>query len=270
MANARKRISSKAGRATYLGIVAAVYVFLMLPLVVVVLASFNAGEVLTFPPKGFSLRWYANFFNSEPFMDSLYFSLELAATAMVLATLLGTSSALFVVRYAGAWRDRLRLLITAPLLVPEVLTAIALLFFFYGIGLGRTLVALVIGHVLVTLPFVFLAVSSALYNFDTALEDAARGLGASRLTTFRRITLPIIKPGVISGALLAFIISFDLFAVSLLLKGVGNSTLPIQVFDYVKWSFDPTTAAVATVSIVVTLVAVLLTDRLVGLKSVRF
>jgi putative spermidine/putrescine transport system permease protein len=109
-----------------------------------------------------------------------------------------------------------------------------------------------------------------LYNFDSSLEDAARSLGANRLTTFRRITLPIIKPGVISGGLLAFIISFDLFAVSLLLKGVGNSTLPIQLFDYVRFNFDPTAAAVATVSIVITLVMVLVTDRLVGLESLRF
>lgn len=262
--------STRLGRIAFLTVVTAVYVFLLLPLVIVVLASFNAGKFLTFPPQGFSLRWYVAFFNSGPFMSSLFFSLELAVIASVISTLLGTSSALYVVRFAGAWRDRLRLLITAPLLVPEVLTAIALLFFFYNLGLGKTFSGLVIGHVLITLPFVFLAVSSALYNFDEALEDAARSLGAGRLTTFRRITLPIIKPGVISGAMLAFIISFDLFAVSLLLKGVGNSPLPIQLFDYVKWSFDPTAASVATVSIAVTLVVMLVTDRLVGLKSLRF
>jgi putative spermidine/putrescine transport system permease protein len=266
----RSALSSGAGHAAYLILVGLVYAFLLLPLLIVVLASFNAGEFLTFPPQGLSLRWYVAFFESKPFMDSLLFSLKVAAVATVVSTLLGTSSALYVVRYAGAWRDRLRLLITAPLLVPEVLTAIALLFFFYNAGLGKTMGGLLVGHVLITLPFVFLAVSSALYNFDESLEDAARSLGAGRFTTFRRITLPIIKPGVISGALLAFIISFDLFAVSLLLKGVGGSTLPIQLFDYVKWSFDPTAAAVATVSIVVTLVMVLATDRMVGLKSIRF
>ncbi|MGN6771912.1 MAG: ABC transporter permease [Rhizobiaceae bacterium] len=269
MAEARSG-SARLGNVAYLTFVGLVYVFLLLPLVIVVIASFNAGEFLTFPPQGFSLRWYVAFFQSEPFMTSLLFSFEVAVAATAVSTLLGTTSALYVVRYAGAWRDRLRLLITAPLLLPEVLTAIALLFFFYNVGLGKTIGGLVIGHVLITLPFVFLAVSSALYNFDDSLEDAARSLGAGRLTTFRRITLPIIKPGVISGALLAFIISFDLFAVSLLLKGVGGSTLPIQLFDYVKWSFDPTAAAVATVSIAITLVMVLVTDRLVGLRSLRF
>jgi putative spermidine/putrescine transport system permease protein len=264
------KLRTAAGRALFLGFVAAAYCFLLLPLVIVVLASFNAGELLTFPPQGFSLRWYTHFFNSKPFMDSLFFSLRLAATAMIISTLLGTGAALYVVRFAGKWRDRLRLLIVAPLLLPEILSAIALLFFFYSIGLGKTVGALVVGHVLITLPFVFLAVSSVLYNFDTSLEEAARSLGANRFTTFRRITLPIIKPGVISGGLLAFIVSFDLFAVSLLLKGIGMETLPIQLFDYVSWDFDPTAAAVSTVSIVITLIIVLLTEKTVGLRSLRF
>ncbi len=247
-----------------------VYCFLLLPLVVVVLASLNKGELLTFPPEGLSLRWYGAFFASESFMASLFFSSWLAVVSAIVSTILGTSASLYTVRHAGRWRGQLKLLITAPLLLPEILTAIALLFFFYSIGLGQSLVGLIIGHVLITLPFVFLATSSAVYNFDGSLEEAARSLGASRLTTFRRITLPVIKPGVISGALLAFTISFDLFAISLLLKGIGTSPLPIQLFDYVKWNFDPTAAAVATVTILITLTVVIITDRLVGLKSLRF
>src|SRR5260370_8628963 len=108
----------RVGRAVFLAVVAAVYGFLLLPLVIVILASFNAGELLTFPPKGFSLRWYGHFFNSQPFMDSLFFSLRLAAMAMVLATLLGTTAALYVVRFAGPWSHALRLLIFAPSLPP--------------------------------------------------------------------------------------------------------------------------------------------------------
>jgi putative spermidine/putrescine transport system permease protein len=199
-------------------------------------------------------------------LNSLFFSLWLAALAMAASTLLGTAAALYVVRFAGRWRDAIRLLIVMPLLLPEILSAVALLFFFYSIGLGKT----VIGHVLITLPFVFLAVASVLYNFDSSLEEAARSLGANKLATFRRVTLPLIKPGVISGALLAFIVSFDLFAVSLLLKGIGLETLPIQLFHYVTWDFDPTAAAVSTVSIAITMLAVLLIDRIVGLRSLRF
>jgi putative spermidine/putrescine transport system permease protein len=272
------------GHRLYLALVVLVYLFLLTPLVIVVWASFNSGEYLTFPPEGFSFRWYVKFFNSASFMGSLWFSLKLALLCTLCSTLLGTAVALYVVRFAGRWRDHLRLFIIMPLLLPEILTAIALLFFYYnieavlsGIGLGlfsgafrHSFLGLLIGHVLITLPFVFLGISASLYNFDMSLEEAARSLGADRFTTFRRITLPLIKPGIIAGALLAFIISFDLFNISLLLKGVGVATLPIQLFDYVSWDFDPTAAAVSSVSIAITLVAILVTERLVGLHSLRF
>ena len=271
-------------RRLYIGFIALVYAFLLLPLVIVVLASFNSGEFLTFPPEGFSLRWYVSFFNADAFVDSLFYSLRLALVCTVVSTLLGTTIALYVVRHAGRWREHLRLFILLPLLLPEILTAIALLFFYYNfdalmrelgwtslVGLLRnSMLGLLIGHVLITLPFVFLGISSSLYNFDRSLEEAARSLGADRWRAFLRVTLPIIKPGIIAGALLCFIISFDLFAISLLLKGIGIATLPIQLFDYVRWDFDPTAAAVSTVSICITILAVALTDRLVGLRSLRF
>ena len=272
------------GRFAYLGFITLVYAFLLTPLVIVVLASFNSGEFLTFPPEGFSLRWYFSFFNSEAFMGSLYYSFKLAVICTIISTFLWTTVALYVVRFSGRWREHLRLLILLPLLLPEILTAIALLFFYYNfdasmralgldmfVGLFRnSMLGLLIGHVLITLPFVFLGISSSLYNFDTSIEEAARSLGAGRYTTFRRVTLPIIKPGIIAGSLLCFIISFDLFAISLLLKGIGVATLPIQLFDYVRWDYDPTAAAVATVSILITLVAIGLTEKLVGLRSLRF
>ena len=277
-------VPRKLGRAVYLGFVTLVYIFLLTPLVIVVLASFNSGEFLTFPPEGFSLRWYVSFFDSESFMGSLFYSLKVAVICTIISTFLGTTVALYVVRFSGRWREHLRLLILLPLLLPEILTAIALLFFYYNfdaamralgldmfVGLFRnSMFGLLIGHVLITLPFVFLGISSSLYNFDMAMEEAARSLGAGRFTTFRRVTLPIIKPGIIAGALLCFIISFDLFSISLLLKGIGVATLPIQLFDYVRWDYDPTAAAVATVSILITLVAIGLTEKLVGLRSLRF
>jgi putative spermidine/putrescine transport system permease protein len=275
---------AKLGRGLYLTLVGLVYVFLLTPLVIVILASFNAGEYLSFPPEGFSLRWYVKFLNSTSFMNSIWFSFKLALLCTLFSTVLGTMVALYVVRFAGKWRDHLRVLIILPLLLPEILTAIALLFFYYNIEAGfkmigldmfsgmfrNSFLGLLIGHVLITLPFVFLGISASLYNFDMSLEEAARSLGAGKFTTFRRITLPLVKPGIIAGGLLAFIISFDLFNISLLLKGVGVATLPIQLFDYVRWDFDPTAAAVSSVSIAITLVAIVLTERLVGLHSLRF
>lgn len=270
--------------AIFLTSVVLVYLFLLTPLVIVVIASFNSGEYLTFPPEGFSFRWYAKFFANQGFMDSLAYSLRVAVLCTIISTLLGTSIALYVVRYSGKWREQIRLVVLMPLLLPEILTAIALLFFYYNfdsfmrsigadfmVGMfTNSILGLLVGHVLITLPFVFLAVSSALYNFDNSFEEAARSLGAGRFTTFRRITLPLIKSGIVSGGLLCFIISFDLFAVSLLLKGVGTATLPIQLFDYVRWDFDPTAAAVSTVSIVITIITIIAAEKLVGLRSLRF
>jgi putative spermidine/putrescine transport system permease protein len=259
------------GRTVFGAVVAAVYLFLLLPIAIVVIASLNAGEYLKFPPDGLSLRWYWSFFRSQPFMDAFQLSLRVAVTSSVCATLIGTAAALYYVRFAGRWREGFRFTVLGPLLLPEILSAIALLFFFYQVGVGtRSPAALQLGHVLITTPFVFLAVCSALYNLNPSLEEAARSLGASPATTFRRVTLPLIKPGVITGAMFAFIISFDLFNMSLLLKGIGSTTLPIQLFDYLRWDFDPTAAAVSTVSIVMTLTVVLVTDRLVGLRAIRF
>ena len=255
------------GTRVFLVVVALLYVFLIAPIVVVVLASLNSGRFLVFPPEGFSLQWYAKFVDSGPFVRSFFFSLRLAALTTVIATVIGATAALFVVRHARE-STLLRMLMVAPLQLPGIMTALALLIFYYAIGLGGTSYAgLLIGHVLVSTPYVFLTVSAVLYNFDRALEEAARSLGANAFTTFRRITLPIIKGGVISGAVFAFITSFDQFPISLLLAGVGTTTLPIQVFDYLRFSFDPTAAAVGTINILITLGVVVLTERLVGLES---
>jgi len=249
----------------------AVYAFLLAPIVLVVVLSLNAGELLAFPPQGLSLRWYGALFENEGFMRAMRTSLLVASFATTASLLIGTAAALFVVRHAGRQRERLRMLLMTPLMLPEILTAIALLFFLYATGIGtRTVTGLLIGHTLITLPYVFMNVAASLYNFDRSIEQAARSLGAGPLTVFRRITLPLIKPGLITGALFAFIISFDLFNLSLLLKGVGMTTLPLQLFDYLRWDFDPTAAAVSSVSVLMTLIVVLIIDRVVGLRSIRF
>ena len=249
----------------------AVYVFLMLPIVMIVLMSLNAGEILAFPPQGLSLRWFVALFNNEAFMRAIGTSVLVAGIAMLVSTVVGTAAALYVVRHAGRVREGLRLVLLLPLMLPEILTAIALLFFLYATGIGtRTMFGLVVGHILVTLPYVFTNVASSLFNYDASIEQAARSLGATPAITFRRITLPLIKPGIITGALFAFVISFDLFNMSLLLKGIGMTTLPLQLFDYLRWDFDPTAAAVSTVSILLTFGAVFWIDRVVGLRSLRF
>ncbi len=248
-----------------------VLAYLLAPILVVVGASFNAGNFLTFPPQGFSLRWFGVFLQNQVFLDAIVRSLGLAALATAISVLIGTAAALYYVRYAQRGKEGLRLLLLLPLVLPEILTAMALLFFFHTIGVGTKFgIALLSGHVLITLPFVFLNVVSALHGFDANWELAARSLGAGRWTVFRRVTLPLIKGGVINGAMFAFIISFDTFGISLLLKDVGSATLPLQLFDYLRFNFTPEAAAVSTLSIFMTLVVVIATEKLVGLKAQRF
>lgn len=249
--------------------VALLYLFLLGPIIIVVASAFNAGEYLRFPPQGLSLRWFVRFSQSASFVQAFKFSLWLALYVTMASTVLGTMGALFISRYARRARDALRLLMVAPLQFPAILTGIALLIFFYATGIGtRGMRPLFLGHILVTLPYVFLTVSTVLVGFDRSLEEAARSLGAGPLRTFWRITLPIIKGGIISGALFAFITSFDQFPVSLLLISVGNTTLPIALFDYLRFSYEPTAAAVSTVSVLLSVGIVVLIQRLVGLESI--
>jgi len=250
-------------------IVVLVLAFLLAPIVIVVASAFNAGEYLTFPPQGLSLRWFTKFFESQPFIRALSYSLRLGLAVTAVATVLGTLSSLYVVRHSARLREWLRTLFIAPLAFPSILTGIALLIYFYAIGVGtRGGYGLFVGHVLVCTPFVFISVSAVLVRFDRSLEEASRSLGGGSFTTFRRITLPLIKGGVVSGAVLSFIISFDQFPISLLLKGTGTTPLPIQLFDYLRFSFDPTAAAASTISVLITALAVIATERLVGLGSI--
>jgi putative spermidine/putrescine transport system permease protein len=252
-------------------LVTLIYLFLIVPIVIVILAALNAGNYLAFPPQGISLRWFIRAAETAPFVRSFLFSLKLAGWVTAVSTVLGTMAALYVVRHSRRFRDALQIAILAPLQFPAILTGIALLIFFLATGIGtRGMRAMFIGHTLVALPYVFLTVSAVLVVFDRSLEEAARSLGAGPLVSFAQITLPLIKGGVISGALFAFITSFDQFPISLLLVSVGNTPLPIQLFDYLRFSFDPTAAAVSSVSVLMSVAIVLLVDRLVGLQAVSW
>lgn len=248
-----------------------IYAFLLLPIGVVIGASFNSGEFLTFPPQGFSVRWYVAFLNNEVFLRAIRTSLWVATVSTVVSGIIGTMAAVYYVHYARRHKETVRVAMLSPLLLPEVLTAISLLFFVYSLGIGTTtMFGLLVGHVLITLPFVFMNVAASLEGYDSDLSMAAQSLGAGRWTRFRRITLPLIKPGVFSGCLFAFVISFDVFTISFLLKSIGTSTLPIQLFDYLKSSYTPEAAAVSTVSIVVTVLVVVISEKVLGLRIHRF
>lgn len=242
-----------------------VYIFLLAPIAIVVLASLNAGNFLTFPPQGLSLRWFWTFLQNDVFINAIIYSAVLAAGATAVSLVIGTMAALYFVRHAVREAEAVRVGMLLPLILPEILTAIALLFFFYEIGIGTEhKIALFTGHVLMTLPFVFLNVTTSLQGRDESIELAARTLGASRYTAFRRVTLPLIAPGLATGGIFAFIISFDTFGISFILKGAGSAPLPIQLYDYLRFNFTPEAAAVSTVSILLTLMLVTLSDLLFG------
>ena len=247
--------------------VALVYVFLLVPMVIVVLAAFNAGNYFTFPPQGFSLKWFANFFARREFMQSLWLSTELAFWTAVISTVIGTLASIALVRGRFRGRDLLNAFVTSPLLLPQILTGVALLQFFTLLRMHQSYWALLIGHVVVTTPYVVRTVSATLFHFDRALEEAAQSLGASPVRAFLEITLGVIKPGVVAGAIFAFAISFDNFTLSLFLTSSKLTPLPIKLFAYLKYSFDPTAAAVSAFAIGVALLLVVGIAMFMGLEE---
>jgi len=246
----------------------AVYVFLLAPLLVVVLASFNSADFLSFPPRGFSLRWYRALWESEVWGDSFRLSLLLTAVVTPLALIIGTLAAYALVRYSFPGKGAMATLVMAPLVMPQIVLGIALLNYMSGLGLVGSLTGLILGHLVVTLPFTVRLVSISVHNLDPALERAAQNLGATPLQTFWRVTLPLLRPGIVAGAIFAAIISFGELAVTLLIAGARTTTLPLRIFNYTEYNFDPTINAVSTIFVVLALVLIIALDRLIGLVRI--
>ncbi|MEZ5666817.1 MAG: ABC transporter permease [Alphaproteobacteria bacterium] len=245
------------------------FVVLLLPVVIVVLAGLNSGDYLEFPPQGLSLRWVIDFLTSDTWMSAYLFSLLLALVTMVISTILGTMAAIVLSRYRFPGRDLLRAYFLSPLILPGVVLGLALYVFYVttDLGLARSLPGLVIGHVLVTCPYVIGTVSAALVAFDTSLEEAARSLGASPWTAFRKITLPNIGAGMSAGAIFAFIVSFGQFDVSLFLSTPNLEPLPIALYISLRYKFEPTAAAAGIFAILLVVVSMLITAKLVNMRN---
>ncbi len=245
-----------------------VYVFLLAPLVVVVLASFNSADFLSFPPRGFSLRWYRTIWESDLWTDSFRLSLGLTALVTPLSLLIGTLAAYALVRYRFPGRGLVTTLVMAPLVMPQIVLGIALLNYFSALGLINSLTGLALAHLVVTLPYTVRLVSISVHNLDPVLERAAQNLGATPLQTFWRVTLPLLRPGLVAGAIFAAIISFGELAVTLLIAGARTTTLPLRIFNYTEYNFDPTINAVSTLFVVLALVLIVVLDRLIGLVRI--
>ncbi len=245
---------------------ALVMVFLLAPLVVIVIASFTPTAVITFPPKGFSLKWYANIFKaSTHFMEGLGNSLKLGLIATAADVFLGVTAALVVCRYDFKGKNALLNYFTSPMYVPSVAFAFVLLQVYSQIGGVPGMLRLLIGHLVIILPYIVRNTVSVLHVFNWTLEDAATSLGANPVQVFFKITIPLAKPGVLAGSLLAFLYSFDEVALSSLLSTPRFVTLPIRIMNYMELTFDPTLAAISTLLILSSLVLIVLMEKFVGL-----
>lgn len=244
-------------------------IMLLAPVAVVILAGLNAGDHLTFPPKGLSLRWVVAFFQSDAFLPAYLFSLVLAVITMILSTILGTTIALFLARAEFRGKQMMRAFFMAPLMLPGIVLGLALYLFYLssGLGLVRTMPGLVIGHVLVTCPYVVGTVNAALVGFDISLEEAARSLGAKPFKTFRAITLPVISPGIVAGSVFSFIVSFGQFDVSLFLTPPDSNPLPIALYSSLRYTFEPTAAAAGIFAIFLVVISMLITAKLTNLRK---
>jgi len=229
-----------------------VLIFLVLPVVIVFPLSLSSGTMLTFPPPGFSLRWYAAFLASRSWTDAVWVSIEVAVPVTLAAVLLGTPAAVGLRRGRFVGQRLVNALVLSPLIVPGIIVAIGAYFVYAQYGRVGNPVALMLGHTCIAVPFVVINVSAALQGVDPALEKAASSLGAAPWAGFRQVTLPLIMPGILAGAVFAFITSFDELLVALFLSGTGAVTLPRRMFDEVRYDLDPTIAAVSSLLILTT------------------
>jgi putative spermidine/putrescine transport system permease protein len=236
--------------------------FLVLPVVIVFPLSLSSNTTLSFPPPGFSLRWYGAFFDSRSWTDAVWVSLEVGVPVTLLSVALGTPAAIGLRRGHFPGQRLVNALVLSPLIVPGIIVAIGAYFVYAQYGLVGNPVALILGHTCVAVPFVVINVASALQGVDPALAKAASSLGAPPWANFRQVTLPLIMPGILAGALFAFITSFDELLIALFLSGTGAVTLPRRMFDEIRYDLDPTIAAVSSLLIVTTTVLMITAELL--------
>jgi len=227
-----------------------VYAFLYLPVLLLAFFSFNESAAGNLPFTGFTLKWYADLFRDYLVIDAFENSLFVAACTALLSTVIGTSAAFPLVRSHLRFAEYLRIVFLMPMMVPGLLIGIALLVFLSStLEVSLSLGTVIIGHVVMTTPFVVLVVASRLAGFDRKLEWAAADLGANPITTFRHITFPLILPGILAGALFAFTLSLDEFVITLFTIG-PQTTLPLYVFSQVKFGVTPKINALATLLLI--------------------
>jgi putative spermidine/putrescine transport system permease protein len=244
---------------------ALVLLFLSIPIIVAVGVAFGADRIARFPPTGFSLRWFAAALENESFMEAFANSLQLAALTTVLTVMLGLPAAVALVRRKFPAQATLEAFLLSPLTLPGVLFGISMLFFLGASGFGLTWWGLLVAHAVIAVPYVLRTTLAVYRGMDRGLEETALVLGAPPWKTFRHITLPLLRPGLVAGALFAFLTSFDNVPVSIFLTTARNNTLPVTIMSYlVNQDFDATVGAISALQVGVVLLLLYLLDRVYG------
>ena len=245
---------------TYRVICTLIFLFLILPIIIIIPLSFNVQPYFTFTPEmlsldpaGYSLRWYEEFFNSEVWMKSIKNSFSVAIASTIIATTLGTLAALGLSRPEMPYRALIMSILISPMIVPLIISAAGMFFFYSSVNLAGTFLGLILAHTALGIPFVVITVTATLSGFDYSLTRAAASLGASPRVVFFKIMLPLVTPGVISGALFAFITSFDEVVVAIFIAGPEQRTIPLQMWGGIREQISPTILAVATILVAISI-----------------
>lgn len=262
-------LAERAWYYTLRGLCALVLLYLVLPILAIVPLSFSDSSFLAYPISGFSLRWYRNLFEAEEWMRAAKSSFIVAPAATFIATVLGTLAATGLAKAEFRGKALLMAVLISPMVVPVIVVGVGMYLFFAPLGLSDSYTALILAHAALGAPFVVTTVLATLQGFNHNLVRASLSLGAGRLTTFFRITLPLIAPGVISGALFAFATSFDEVVVTLFLAGAEQVTLPRQMFTGIRENISPTIAALATILIIFSTTLLLALEWLRGRAARR-
>jgi spermidine/putrescine transport system permease protein len=235
---------------------ALIYAFLYAPILVLVFFSFNSTRS-TQVWTGFSLEWYGELLRDQTIFDAFRISMIVGVTATAIATVIGTLTALALTRYRFRGKAVADSTIYAATVMPEIVVGVSLLVFFVAAGFALGITTIIIAHVAFTISFVTIVVRARLSGMDRSVEEAAQDLGATPVQTFLRVTLPLILPGVMAGALLAFTLSFDDFVITFFVAGVGSSTLPLKIYSMIRFGVSPAINALSTVVLVVTMILIL-------------
>ncbi|MFT9480474.1 ABC transporter permease [Streptomyces sp. 11-1-2] len=257
---------TRLGRVLWGAVLVALYLFLLAPILVVLVESFDNATYLRFPPEGFTFDAYRQVFGNAAFRTGVQVSAVTAAATALLALVAGVPAALALTRLRFRGRAAVEAAFLSPLLVPHIVLGLALLLILAPIPLTDTYPGLIVAHLGVTVPYVVRTVSAALASADPRAEEAARTLGASGFTAFRRITLPVIRPGLFSGGVIAFLLSFDETVISLFVSGQNTVPLPVAILQYVEYRSDPSVASLSVLLVLLSVVVVVAVERGIGLR----